>query len=212
MTFRSPTHAWADRLGRPAALAVIASAAVATRTALDALSMDDIDLASRLWSSVNGPELLDLWNAPVGAVSGLVVEPPVEALPTDVRPVHASRAMSQRVFERDGHRCQYCAIPVVTRWKNGDIPKLVAAMPELTPTVRLENGELWGSGKGGALRNVDEAKWMWQKAVVDHVLPASRYGPTTVDNLVTACAGCNYEKMDFTLAQLNVADPRIPAK
>lgn len=181
---------------------------MATRAALDALRSGDLELAHRLWSGVDGPRLLELWDAPVVAVSPLVVEPARSGIPGAARPANPSRRLSEQVFKRDGHRCRYCGIPVVTRWKNGDIPRLVAAMPDLTPTVRVQNGELLGSGKGGAPRNVDEAKWMWQKAVADHVVPASRYGPTDLDNLVTACAGCNYEKMHFTLAELGVVDPR----
>jgi hypothetical protein len=171
----------------------------------------DVDLARRLWSGVNGDELLELWNLPVAAVSPLLMEPAIEVDPTVARPKSPSKAASTQVFDRDRYQCRYCGIPVVTRWKNGDVPRLVTAMPDLTPTVRVDRGELNGSGKGGALRKVDQGKWLWQLAVADHVVPASRHGATTLDNLVTACAGCNYEKMNFTLAQLGVADPRREA-
>lgn len=35
-------------------------------------------------------------------------------------------------------------------------------------------------------------------STIDHVLPASRNGPNTWENLVTACAGCNQSKADRT--------------
>jgi hypothetical protein len=189
-------------------LSVVAAAAVATRAAVHAVRQNDLDLAHRLWARVDGDEMLRLWNAPVSPVVPLVVDSQMAADVGTVRSSPASRRMSEQVFDRDGDRCRYCGIPVVTRWRNGDIPLLVDALPELTPGVHVVSGELVGSGKAGALRNVDEAKWMWQKAVADHVVPRSSFGATDLTNLVTACAGCNYEKMEMTLEQLDVIDPR----
>lgn len=57
-------------------------------------------------------------------------------------------------------------------------------------------------------RSILEA-WSWrcaycdcclkQQATLDHVIPLSRGGPTSRDNLVAACPGCNVAKSDQLL-------------
>jgi hypothetical protein len=167
-------------------------------------------LARRLWAAVDGDALLAAWDDQIDAMkemtSALTRDRPMNIDGSPPTPL--TRAVSTRVFERDGYRCRYCDIPVVTQWQNGDVPRLVAALPELTPTLHVENGALIGTGRAGALRNVDQKKWLWQWASVDHVVPGSHFGPTTLENLVTSCAGCNYGKFDWTLEQLDVVDPR----
>lgn len=204
---------WADRLSRAADLSLVASAAAATRSALDALDRGDVELARRYWSGVDGEVLLKAWDDQVIAMRGITPEP--IRRPSVENPIQASgrlsRSLSTAVFRRDGYRCAYCGIPVVTQWKSGDIPRLVTTMPDLAPGLRIRDGSLIGSGRAGALANIDQAKWLWLTASADHVVPASRFGPTTLENLLTACAGCNYGKMDWTLEQLDVADPRPSA-
>jgi len=49
---------------------------------------------------------------------------------------------------------------------------------------------------------------------IDHVMPASKGGGNTWENLVTACAPCNSKKGDKTLKQLKwklLAPPREPS-
>lgn len=208
MTYRSPSHMWADHAALPDAPAFVAGAAMSTRAAVDALAEGRDDLAGRLWSSVNGVELLRLWNVPIEMPGREARRPDPAAVARPSTPrARPSRTVSERVFARDGYRCSYCDIPVVTQWKNGDAPQLVAAFPTLTPSLSVVNGSLIGGGKNGALRNVDTAKWLWFVAVVDHVVPAGAGGSSDLDNLVTACGGCNYTKMDFTLDQLDIAPP-----
>lgn len=40
-----------------------------------------------------------------------------------------------------------------------------------------------------------------QKLVLDHLVPVSRGGANTLDNLVTACAPCNARKLDRTIEE-----------
>jgi hypothetical protein len=61
MPFRSPSHYWAITLGRPADLLVVATAAAAARSAVDALELDDVELARRYWASIDGDEQLSIW-------------------------------------------------------------------------------------------------------------------------------------------------------
>lgn len=45
---------------------------------------------------------------------------------------------------------------------------------------------------------------------IDHVVPRSRGGTHTWDNVVAACAPCNHRKSDKTLAELGWRLPRAP--
>jgi hypothetical protein len=42
----------------------------------------------------------------------------------------------------------------------------------------------------------------------DHLLPDSRGGETTLENLVITCAPCNYGHHHFTLEEIGLIDPR----
>ena len=74
----------------------------------------------------------------------------------------------------------------------------------LTPGLWIRNGVVKGTGADGRLRNLDSAKWVWSKAVADHIHPAALGGPTDLNNLVTSCWGCNGSKSNWTLRQMNV--------
>lgn len=211
VAFRSPSHAWATWLDRQQDLHLVAASATAIQAALIELDSDDLDFARRLWASVDGTALLAAWDAQIVAMRDKTKWPASlhETVAATGPPptVELGRTLSTRVFERDGYRCRYCGIPVFTQWQRGDIPRLITAFPDLTEHVVCRDGSLHGTGKSGALTNTDTAKWLWMTASADHVWPASLGGPTTMDNLVTACAGCNYGKADWTLAQLDVLDP-----
>jgi hypothetical protein len=49
-----------------------------------------------------------------------------------------------------------------------------------------------------------QALWMQ----FDHLLPHSRGGDNSLTNVVVTCAGCNYGRMDATLEELGLIDPR----
>ena len=50
------------------------------------------------------------------------------------------------------------------------------------------------------------------KLTLDHVIPASKSGPTVVGNLVTACEKCNTKKTNQSLADFLAKDPEQLAK
>jgi 5-methylcytosine-specific restriction endonuclease McrA len=43
----------------------------------------------------------------------------------------------------------------------------------------------------------------------DHVLPYSRGGESSLGNLVITCASCNFGRMEWTLEEVGLMDPRI---
>jgi 5-methylcytosine-specific restriction endonuclease McrA len=50
-----------------------------------------------------------------------------------------------------------------------------------------------------------------RKLTIDHVIPQSKGGPNTWDNLVTACGKCNGEKADLTLEEFGKEIP-VPVR
>jgi hypothetical protein len=214
MTFQSPSHAWATWLDRPRDLELAASNGAAVKGALDALDLGDLETARGLWAGINGEELLAAWDAQVAGLNdesrwpASLKEPSGSGVARTTKKL--TKPLSRSVFDADGYRCCYCAVPVVTQWQGGDISGLVAAFPEVTPHLIWQAGSIYRAENGGRLTNRDSAKWLWITAVADHVHPASLCGPTEMSNLVTACSACNTNKWDWTLEQLQVRAPTVP--
>ena len=100
-------------------------------------------------------------------------------------------AMKKALHERDGYHCRFCGIPVV----HADVRKALHKIyPEVIP---------WGNTN--ALQHA-AFQCMWLQ--YDHVTPHSAGGENTLDNLVVTCAACNFGKMEFTLEELGLLDPR----
>lgn len=95
------------------------------------------------------------------------------------------------VVARDGFNCRYCGLPVIPN-------EVRKHLTEIFPTAAR-----WGN------RNAEQhvglqALWMQY----DHVIPSSRGGLATQDNIVICCAGCNYCKEGYHLLELGLSDPR----
>ena len=207
----SPSHVNAVLYGEDADLGAVAMAAVAGARLLMPSTTSSTTSVAGFGQAWMVADLLARWDSQTarGRIGYRFGDPPRPPNPSGCRKATVSSRLSALVFRRDGYRCCYCQIPVVTQWMNGDIPKLVTHFPEATPGIRVANGCLVGSGKGGALCNRDAAKWLWIIAAADHVFPASGGGDSSMENLVTSCGGCNYSKTAWTLEQLRVRDPRI---
>lgn len=120
----------------------------------------------------------------------------------DTRPValalrdplrHPDPVVRTEVLARDGHRCRYCGIPVVS----ADIRKLAHRL--YPDAVR------WGGNDPATQHAGFQCLWLQY----DHVVPHSHGGRSSADNVVICCALCNFGKDRFTLMQLDVEDPRL---
>jgi 5-methylcytosine-specific restriction endonuclease McrA len=102
--------------------------------------------------------------------------------------------LPRQVYARDSYRCRYCgldlfAIPAFKRFQRN-------VGPEVFPISKTH-------------RNKDSAgACLVFRPVADHVEPWSRGGRTDLDNLVTACWPCNFGKMEYTVEELGISDPR----
>jgi len=97
----------------------------------------------------------------------------------------------RRLHARDGYHCRFCGIPVIRKEIRQRFCKLY---PQLA---------IWGR------RNVEQhAAFQAMWAQYDHVVPHAQGGGNDLSNLVVTCAPCNYGRMEFTLEEANLVDPR----
>ena len=95
------------------------------------------------------------------------------------------------LFERDGFHCRFCGIPVIRREIRERIRR---AYPEALP---------WGR-TNPTQHAAFQAMW----AQYDHLLPHARGGSNDLGNVVITCAPCNFARMNSTLEEVGLIDPR----
>lgn len=114
-------------------------------------------------------------------------------VPTEERflPRMPNKALQRELIERDGYNCRYCGAPVIRK----DVCQLLHRFyPDAVP---------WG--RTDASRHAAfQAMWLQ----FEHLLPHSRGGETSMENMIIACAPCNFGKDSHTLEELSLADPR----
>ena len=99
------------------------------------------------------------------------------------------------ILERDNFRCCYCSHTVFTRKR---LKALHMALGNESSPLGVKNSEMSGH-------------YLVLCATLDHGVPHSLGGRTDPENLVTSCWPCNYGKMNFTLEQIGLDDPRSRA-
>jgi 5-methylcytosine-specific restriction endonuclease McrA len=151
-------------------------------------------LAEELFSVANDQAVWDWTNSVWGKnsqyvqLSGAAVRS-AAAKATERMPTPEKKAA---VLARDRYRCRYCGIPVI----RAEVRKAAhRRYPLAVPWGRTNNTQHAGF----------QAMW----AQYDHVVPHSHGGGNEIDNLVLACAACNFGKMHYTLEELGLADPRL---
>ncbi len=104
---------------------------------------------------------------------------------------HPNMAEKIAVISRYGKHCVFCGVPLIRAEVRSAFNKLY---PEAVG---------WGS-TNPSQHAAFQALWLQ----FDHVLPHSRGGDNSISNVVVTCAGCNYGRMDNTLEELGLFDPR----
>jgi 5-methylcytosine-specific restriction endonuclease McrA len=97
----------------------------------------------------------------------------------------------RRLHERDGYHCRFCGIPVIRAEVRNRLRKFY---PNALP---------WPN-KNKEQHPAFQAMW----AQYDHILPHARGGTNDFENMVIACAPCNYARMNYTLEEVGLTDPR----
>ncbi len=151
------------------------------------------DVAENLFRLANNPKIWDWTDSIWGKNSKYVQvkkQPRCLAAPK-VKTRMPDAAMKKALHKRDGYHCRFCGIPVI----HSDIRKFLHEIyPEAIP---------WGS-----TNTSQHAAFQCMWLQYDHVIPHSAGGENTLENLVITCAACNFGKMEFTLEELGLSDPR----
>lgn len=116
--------------------------------------------------------------------------PPALDIAERPMPRMPNAAVQRSVIARDGYHCRFCGIPVIPR-------SVRLAMSKDYPEAR------WGT------RNIDQhaaLQCMWLQ--FDHCLPNKRGGDSSQANIIITCAPCNFARMDWTIAEAGLEDPR----
>jgi 5-methylcytosine-specific restriction endonuclease McrA len=108
------------------------------------------------------------------------------------RPRAPSAATRQAVVARDGWRCRFCGIPVIDAKMRR---KIAAAYPQALRWNDSEDAE-------------QHSAFQCMRLQYDHVLPHTRGGTSSPDNLIVTCAPCNYGRWFYTLEEVGLIDPR----
>ena len=164
--------------------------------AVSATLLGDHQSAKELIKKADIPLICEFTNRVIGPI-----DPTIHwqtSMPKDVLPKHErveSRMPSARIglliHERDGWRCRFCGIRVVSK-------KARAILAKMFPD---ETRSLGGSKmKHCALNSL--------AASLDHILPHARGGNNEELNLVTACTCCQFGRNQWTLQEVGFNDPR----
>ncbi len=102
-----------------------------------------------------------------------------------------SQADRRILLQRYGYHCLFCDIPLI----RSEIRKL---LKRFYPSALL-----WGD-TNATQHAAFQAMWVQY----DHVIPHARGGDNNLDNFVITCAACNFGRMEKTLAEVGLEDPR----
>jgi 5-methylcytosine-specific restriction endonuclease McrA len=95
------------------------------------------------------------------------------------------------IVERYGHNCVFCGIPLISKEVQRAIKR---TYPNALP---------WGRTN---FSQHAAFQCMWMQ--FDHLLPHSRGGNNSIENVVVTCAPCNYGRWHWVLEEVGLLDPR----
>jgi len=154
-------------------------------------------LAEELIKAADMPEVREWTESLWGKASPYVRKQDVPGAPPVLAkehriPVRMPTAAEKRILhQRDGFHCRFCQAPVIR--------------PEVRTLLRRHypSSLSWGNANRDQ-HAAFQALW----AQYDHVLAHARGGDNSLGNTVVTCAPCNFGKMNYTLEELGLADPR----
>lgn len=118
--------------------------------------------------------------------------PPIFPVAERPRPRTPGAEIKRAVVNRDGYHCRFCGIPVIHSAVRDLLRRAYSA------SVRWEST---------AANQHTAFQCMWLQ--YDHVLPNGRGGTSSLENLVVTCAPCNFGRMERTLEEVGLIDPRL---
>jgi len=180
-----------------APVAEVLAAAKYLDAAVDAHLLGNADLAEHLIRAADMDEVREwtesLWGKGSPYVKPRIVPGAPSVLAKDKRIVERmpDSVALMNIHDRDGYHCRFCGVPVIRK-------EVRTLLSKCYPNaLRWERTNL---GQHAAF----QAMW----AQYDHVLAHARGGDNSIDNTILTCAPCNFGKMNYTLEELNLVDPR----
>ncbi len=120
------------------------------------------------------------------------VNAPYSLLPAERETLRMPTAAARKILhDRDGYRCRFCGIAVIRKEIRDRLRRLYPAALPWGKTNRTQHAAF-------------QAMW----AQYDHILPHARGGTNDLNNIIVTCAPCNYARMNYTLEEVGLADPR----
>jgi 5-methylcytosine-specific restriction endonuclease McrA len=170
--------------------------------AVDAFKAGNKDLCLEIIDQIRTAEITE-WYIEHGQMSGRHRKlqlniPPPETIDISLRdPIRSPAKLQKQVFERDSYHCRYCGGKLISQ-------------EFLKTFIKSLNSPLFSRGETNLnTHGIIHLTW----PVADHVIPWNKGGRTSLDNLVSSCAPCNYGKDGYTIEQLGLIDPLTrPAK
>jgi 5-methylcytosine-specific restriction endonuclease McrA len=170
--------------------------------AVDAFKAGNKNLCLEIIGQIRTAEITE-WYIEHGQMSGRHRKlqlniPPPETIDIDLRdPVRSPAKLQKQVFERDSYHCRYCGGKLISQ-------------EFLKTFIKSLKSPLFSRGESNLnTHGIIHLTW----PVADHVIPWNKGGRTSLDNLVSSCAPCNYGKDGYTIEQLGLIDPFTrPAK
>ncbi|MDH0564321.1 HNH endonuclease [Acinetobacter courvalinii] len=167
--------------------------------AADAFILNDYRLANLLIVEANFPEITEYAQSIVGKLSFDIHRQTKlpKRLPISMR--DSTRMPSQveqnAIFLRDGWRCRFCGIKVISRQARTILSNVFKIEKHWISIKSQRNSALYALASS-----------------LDHIDPHGRGGKNEQSNFVTACYCCQFGRGDFTLAEIEVLNPleRMP--
>lgn len=106
-------------------------------------------------------------------------------------PMRSPKKYQKTVFKRDGYKCRYCGIRLLSQ-------EFIKEFSKKLDSDFFQKGKTNKTTHGLILI-------LWP--VADHVFPWNMGGQTNKNNLVSSCSSCNYGKDGYTCEQLGIENP-----
>jgi 5-methylcytosine-specific restriction endonuclease McrA len=135
-----------------------------------------------------------LWgsNSPYVRYRDIANAPPHVVRKRGVKERSPTEDVKRVLLLRDGHHCRFCGIPLIRK-------EVRIRIMEKYPDVLL-----W-KRKNIEQHAAFQAMWVQY----DHIIPYARGGNSNIENMVITCAPCNYARMQYTLEEVGLIDPRM---
>jgi 5-methylcytosine-specific restriction endonuclease McrA len=197
LTSLNPSALLSDRFCLRVPIPEIADAACFLDEAVSAHLIGQAKLAEDLIRCADMPAIREWTESLWGSNSPYVRYRPISDAPPSLPKEHRIKVRMPTSVEkrdlhrRDGYHCRFCGIPLIRKEVRERIKSIY---PHALPWGRTNPEQ----------HAAFQAMWLQY----DHLLPHARGGSNDFANMVITCAPCNFGRMNHTLEEVGLIDPR----